>query len=71
MTEQVMKLKGRIVEKGLTQGIVAKKAGMDRSTLVRKLRRGGRTLTVAQLRDIAEVLCFSTEEVSSFVLLKK
>ena len=68
MIDTAAKIKGRIVEKGLTHEYVAKKAGIDRSTLFRKLKNGGDTLTVRELRKIAIMLSFTPEEVSAFIL---
>jgi len=68
VTERIMKLKGRVVEKGLTQEYVAQKAGITRSTFQRKLKTGGDDITVGQLRIIATLLHFSSDEVNAFVM---
>jgi transcriptional regulator with XRE-family HTH domain len=68
MTELMMKLKGRIVEKGLTQEYLAEKAGMNRSTFTRKTQAGGKDFTVAQFKVIAKELGYTAEEVNSFIM---
>lgn len=52
----VNKLKGKIVEQGLSIEYVAKKIGIDRSSLYRKLNNEGETLTIKEANAIVKVL---------------
>lgn len=52
----VNKLKGKIVEKGLSVTEVAMKIGIDRSSLYRKLNNEGETLTIKEANLIVKVL---------------
>lgn len=63
-----MKLKGRIVEMGLTQEYIAKKAGMNRTTFLRRIKAGGDGFTVGELRVIASLLSFTPEELLAFIM---
>lgn len=55
------KLRGKIVEKGLNQVLLAKKTGMDRSTLNRKLKNG-ETFTIGEASKIAIILELTKDE---------
>lgn len=55
------KLRGKIVEKGLNQVSLAKKTGMDRSTLNRKLKNG-ETFTIGEASKIAIILELTKDE---------
>lgn len=52
----VNKLKGKIVEKGLSVTEVAEKIGIDRSSLYRKLNKEGATLTIKEANLIVKIL---------------
>ncbi len=56
------KLKGKVVERGLSGSEVATALGISQSTYYRKISKGGTSFTVAQVRKIAEVLNLSSEE---------
>lgn len=58
----VNKLKGKIVEKGLNVETLARKIGIDRSTLYRKLNKQGDTLTVREVNIICKELGLSKDE---------
>lgn len=60
----VAKLKGKIVEKGLNQIMLAKETGMDRSTLNRKLKNG-EAFTIGEANRIAIVLKLTKDEAMS------
>ena len=47
------KLKGKIVERGMTVGRLAQEVGMDRATMYRKLKDGSFTVKEAQLIGLA------------------
>lgn len=55
------KLRGKIVEKGFNQVSLAKKIGMDRSTLNRKLKNG-ETFTIGEASKIAIILELTKDE---------
>lgn len=48
----VNKLKGKIVEKGITVRILAKEIGVDQSTLYRKLKNNGDDITIEEANAI-------------------
>lgn len=57
----VAKLKGKMVEKGLTQTTFAEEVGMDRSTLNRKLKTG-EAFTIGEANRIAVALKMTKDE---------
>lgn len=61
----VNKLKGRIIEKGLTIAAVAEKMGIDKSSLYRKLGNGGETMLIKDAIAICSVLDLSKDEAVS------
>ncbi|APC48269.1 phage repressor protein [Virgibacillus halodenitrificans] len=61
----VNKLKGKIVENGLTVGELANQIGMDRSTLYRKISNDGDSLTIKDVNLICKVLKLTKEEAMS------
>lgn len=60
----VAKLKGKIVERGFNQLLLAKEVGMDRSTLNRKIKKG-ETFTIGEANRIAIVLDLTKDEAMS------
>ncbi len=61
----VDKLKGKIVEKKMTIEIVAKKIGVEKSTLYRKLSGKGDKISIGLADKIANLLCLTGEEATS------
>lgn len=57
----VAKLKGKIIEKGLNQVMLAKATGMDRSTLSRKMKNG-EAFTIGEANKIVTILHLSKDE---------
>ena len=55
------KLRGRVVENGLTMRALAARLGVNESTLYRKLQNSGFTIHEAQ--EIAKILNLSAEDV--------
>lgn len=55
-------LKQKIVEKNETMDSVAKSAGMDRSTMYRKMKKGSNGFTVGEAKTIADVLQLTQNE---------
>lgn len=60
----VGKLKGKIVENGLSVKKLADMIGVNRSTLYRKLSHKGETFTIKEASLIARALKLSAEEVN-------
>lgn len=58
----VNKLKGKIVENGLTVTSLAQKIGIDRATLYRKLSNNGETMLIKDANAIISVLGLSADE---------
>lgn len=58
----INKLKGKIVEKGFTVGKLAKKIGIDRSTLYRKMSNNGESLTIRDANLICDALDLTPQE---------
>lgn len=56
------KLRGKIIENGLSIEQLAGQIGIDRATLYRKIATDGRTFTVKEADDIKRVLNLSVEE---------
>lgn len=58
----VNKLKGKIVENGMTVTMLAEKIGVDRATLYRKLSNNGETMLVKDANAIVSVLGLTADE---------
>lgn len=58
----VNKLKGKIVENGLTIEKLANSIGLDKSTLYRKLNNQGETFTIREANLICKELKLSGQE---------
>lgn len=62
------KLRGKIVECGLTQEHVAKSIGVDRSTFYRKMREDGSEFSIGEMHSICNVLSLTSEEAVAIFL---
>ena len=62
MNVNVNKLKGKIVENGMTVSSLAEKIGVDRATLYRKLSNDGETMLVKDANAIVSVLHLTAED---------
>ena len=62
MRKDMAKLKGKIVERAMTQEEVALKIGIDSSTFSRKMKADGLSFTVEQMHKIVEILNMSPNE---------
>ena len=62
MHVNVCKLKGKIVECGLTQEKVAELIGIDRSTFYRKLKNEGLEFSVGEMHSMCRALDLSGAE---------
>ncbi len=58
----VNKLKGKIVENEMNITTLAKRMGVDRATLYRKINRDGETFTIKEVNLIVKILNLTTEE---------
>lgn len=58
----VNKLKGKIVENGMTVSTLAEKIGIDRATLYRKLSNNGETMLVKDANAIVSALQLTADE---------
>ena len=65
MKINIDRLKGKIVEKGLSGAKIANKLKINQSTFYRKLGDGGGSFTIAQAQTIAEILNLSPDECNS------
>lgn len=62
MTVNIARLKGKIVEHGTTQEIVANMIGMDRTTFYRKLKDGGDKFTIGEIHRIVDAIPLTKAE---------
>ena len=62
MNINVNKLKGKIVENGMTVSALAEKIGVDRATLYRKLSNNGETMLVKDANAIVSALHLPAED---------
>ena len=56
------KLKGKIIENGLSVDTLAEKIGVNRTTLYRKIAENGRNFTVLEADCIRRILGLTTDE---------
>ena len=63
----ILKLKGKIVENGMTQEEFAKAVNIDRATLNRRLKRSD-SFTIGEVSKIVTVLNLSEDEALSIFL---
>jgi plasmid maintenance system antidote protein VapI len=61
---EILKLKGKMVEKGCSPEALAEKIGVDRSTIYRKLGCGEK-FTIGEAQKIKNVLDLSNEEATA------
>lgn len=61
----INKLKGKIVEKGMTVSTLADAIGIDKGTLYRKMRNNGESMLLREANAIIEALCLSADEAVS------
>lgn len=59
------RLRGRIVEKGVTNEMVAAAAGIDLSTFYRKMNSNGEKFTIKEANAIVAFLDLSAEEATA------
>lgn len=61
----IKKLKGKIIEKGYNVEQIAEIAGVDRSTMYRKMDESGKNMTIKDATIISKVLSLSPDEVNN------
>ena len=61
----VRKLKGLLVEKGISLDYVATAIGVGRSTFYRKLQNGGDSFTIGEVTAMANKIPLSKDEISN------
>jgi ribosome-binding protein aMBF1 (putative translation factor) len=66
----VNKLKGKIVEKGLSVEQLAEQMQINKSTLYRKLASGGELFTIKEANMIAKILELDFKEVNDIFLIR-
>lgn len=59
------KLRGKIVENGLTLEKVARAINLDKSTISRKMNKNGDDFTIKQADDLVKLLHLTAEEATS------
>ena len=62
MKTNMMKLKGKMAEKGKTQREVCEGIGMDESTFIRKVKSDGEKFSIGELHRLADFLELTKEE---------
>ena len=68
MRVDINKLRGKIVECGLTQECVAKSIGVDRSTFYRKMKDEGSEFSIGEMHSICDVLSLTNEDAVAIFL---
>lgn len=61
----VNRLKGKIAEKGINIEELAKRIGVDKATLYRKIKSDGKNISIKEAGLIARELSLSMDEVNS------
>lgn len=61
----INKLRGKIVENGISIGELAKAIGMDKSTLYRKFKNNGEDISIKEANAIIKELKLTIEEVNA------
>ena len=70
MNVNVNKLKGKIVQNGMTVSTLAEKIGVDRATLYRKLSNNGETMLVKDANAIVSALHLTAEDALAIFLAR-
>nr|DAG30734.1 MAG TPA: hypothetical protein [Caudoviricetes sp.] len=68
MSTDMNLLRGKLKERCMTQQELAKKIGVDSSTISRKLASDGMKFTVGEVHEIADVLQLSASECKDIFL---
>lgn len=70
MEVNIPKLKGVMAEKGISARALAAKSGISKSTLCRKLSKGGKGLKVGEMHDIVTALELDGETARNIFLFQ-
>ncbi|MBQ3557826.1 MAG: helix-turn-helix domain-containing protein [Oscillospiraceae bacterium] len=70
MQVNVARLRGKIVERGMTQEKLARALDMDRSTFSRKMKSEALDFSVGEMHRIVEILNLNKEEAEEIFLSK-
>lgn len=65
MYVNINKLKGKIIERGMTVAQLAEQIGMDRATLYRKMGNNGETMLVKDANNIVSALQLTVDDAVS------
>lgn len=71
MVVHLLKLKGKMVECGISQERMAEHLGINRSTLCRKMSGGGLGFTIGDVNKIIDILELTRDEVMSIFFISK
>lgn len=71
MYVNINKLKGKLVEKGLSVVQLAERMGINKATMYRKLENGGLGLSVKDANLIVEILGLTLQEAMEIFFAKK
>ena len=61
----INRLKGRIVEQGMTIATLAGQIGVDKATLYRKMKADGRNMSIGDACKIAHILQLSPDDATA------
>jgi len=61
-------LKGKIVERGITQEELARRIAIDKSTFSRKMKSDGLNFSIGEMHEIADSLELTKDEASKIFL---
>lgn len=61
----INKLKGKIIERGMSVEKLAEKIGVNKSTIYRKMNNDGKTFTIREANLICSILDLSGEEATA------
>lgn len=67
----INKLKGKIIEKQMTQEILASEIGINKSTLYRKFKSGGDSFEIWEVHKIVETLKLNDQEIKDIFFTSK
>ena len=68
MRVDTARLRGKIIERGMTQEKLAQKLSMDKSTFSRKMKSAALSFSVGEMHQIAEILRLDNHEAGEIFL---
>lgn len=66
----ILKLKGKVAENNLNITLLAKKIGMNRDTLYRRIVNNGENLTLKDIKNISGVLKLNRDDIIEIFMNK-